>query len=72
MKVGNQYITIFNRVSVCVYRKWDVRGAGLDYSDVRPSYYDLLNLELCVECSRIVDMAGICWRGAAAEADTIG
>ena len=34
----------------------------------------LLNLELCVECSRLVDMAGIfqnSWRGAAAEADAI-
>ena len=50
---------------------------GLDYSDV-PSYFNLLNLELCVECSRIVDMAGIfqnSWRGAAAKAaevDAIG
>ena len=51
------------------------RGAGLDYSDARPSYFNLLNLELCVECSRVVDMAGIfqnSWRGAAAEADSIG
>ena len=51
---------------------------GLDSSDARPSYLMivtsiyLLNLELRIECSRIVDMAGIfqnSWRGAAAEAE---
>ena len=26
---------------VCVQQKWDVRGAGLDYSDERPSYFNL-------------------------------
>ena len=42
--------------------------------DLRTLIY-LLNLELCVECSGIVDMAGIfqnSWQGAAAEADAIG
>ena len=28
-------------VCVCEWRKWDVRGAGLDYSDARPSYFNL-------------------------------
>ena len=27
-------------VCVCEWRKWDVRGAGLDYSDARPSYFN--------------------------------
>ena len=41
---NHQYIKIL-RVCVCVcvceWRKWDVRGAGLDYSDARPSYFNL-------------------------------
>ena len=43
----HQYIKILTCVcvSVCVSVsdgiKWDVRGAGLDYSDARPSYFNL-------------------------------
>ena len=37
---------------------------GLDYSDVRPSYFNLLNLKLRT--------AGGCNWGAAVEADAIG
>ena len=50
-----QYIKI---LTVCVSVRLSVcngSGAGLDYSDVRPSYFNLLNLELCIESSRIVD-----------------
>ena len=39
----HQYIKILTMcLSVCVQWKWDVRGAGLDYSDVRPSYFEPL------------------------------
>ena len=27
-------------LSVCVQRKWDVCGTGLEYSDMRPSYFE--------------------------------
>ena len=72
-------------VRVCVCVCVDVRGAGLDYSDTRPSYFNLLNLELHKEClrtlgmgwnlpeqvSRLQALSG-CNRGAAVEADAIG
>ena len=29
---------------------------GLDYSDARPLYFNLLNLELCAECLRTLGM----------------
>ena len=45
--------------------------------DLRTSYFNLLNLELCEECSRTSGpessrAAGECNHGAAIEADTIG
>ena len=51
---------------VCEWRKWDVRGAGLDYSDARPSYFNLFTEPQTrgEECSRTL--------GPAVEADAIG
>ena len=67
-------------LSVCVSISCDVRGAGLDYSDVRPSYFYLLNLELAAKNVREhwawawagIQQADVCNRGAAVEADAIG
>ena len=41
-------------------------------SDVRPSYFNLLNLELCEECSGTLSARAYAWRGAAVQADAIG
>ena len=71
---------------VCEWRKWDVRGAGLDYSDARPSYFNLFTEPRTPR--RMFENIGLesSWgcmqsgsgsrsgrnRGAAAEADAIG
>ena len=45
-------------------------GTRLVTHDLNP-YFNLLNLELCKECSRTVWATSGCNRGAAVEADTI-
>ena len=71
----------FTCLCVCEWRKWDVRGAGLDYSDARPSYFNLFTeprtpwrmfeLEHC-RWARGMGWNPVCSRGAAVEADAIG
>ena len=77
-----QYIKILTRVCVCVCVCVTEVGCSwgrtrLVTHDLRTSYFNLLNLELCEECSRTSGpessrAAGECNHGAAIEADTIG
>ena len=61
--------------------KWDVRGAGLDYSDARPSYFNLFTeprtlRRMFKKIGLQADAGSSSWsgrnRGAATEADAIG
>ena len=65
-------------VRVCEWRKWDVHGAGLDYSDARPSYFNLFT-EPRTPRRMFENFGSGHWlesskrnRGAAVEADVIG
>ena len=62
----------FNCVCVCEWRKWDVRGAGLDWWRARPSYFNVLNLELCKERSRTLGMGWNLPEQVRLQADAIG
>ena len=67
-------------VCVCEWRKWDVHGAGLDHSDVRPSYFNLFTAVEPRTPRRIFENFGSGhWlesskrnRGAAVEAHILG
>ena len=56
-------------VCVCVTEVGCSWGGSIDYSDARPSYFNLLNLELCPECLRTLGMG---WNIPEQLADAIG
>ena len=76
------YVCVCVCVCVCVYvcastsRKWDVRGVGLDNSDMRPRTLRRMfeNIEHGLESSRIGEATSYkqMQSGTAVEADAIG